>query len=151
MNLKDISINVFQALVKDQELLDLLEVPSTSMKDIREQILEDRYPSDLIENSATRICVFENPSSPTLNPLVEKGWIEVDIYVTKEKNKVDRRVLLIAQRVIDLLDTDKRKRRGKAPIPTGIGLYYYNRLANLPTDNWEWIKYGLIFQYDNIK
>jgi hypothetical protein len=139
------------ALAKDEELLNLLEIPSTSMKDIREQILEDRYPADLITDNKTRICIFENPSSPTSTPLIETGWIEVDIYATKEKNKIDRRVLLIAQRLKDLLDANARQKRGEKPIATGTGLYYYNRLSNLPTNNREWIKYGLIFCYDNIK
>lgn len=141
MKLKDMTVNIFITLARDENLLTLLEVPTREMKDIREQIIEDRYPRDLIDNNLSRLCVFEMPSSPTINPIVERGWVEVDIYVTKEKNKIDRRSLLIAERLVELLHNTKI---------AGTGLNYYNRLANLQSDSQEWVKYGVVFSYDNI-
>ncbi|MGE6227631.1 hypothetical protein [Paenibacillus chitinolyticus] len=159
MNLKDITVGTFQVIVQDNVLLDLLEVPYTDvngkktrlMKSIREQIVEDKYPSDLIEDNLSRLCVYELPSTPTLNPNVEKGWIEIDIYTTKEKNKVDRRVLVVAERLICLLDNENRKKHNLPPVSSGVGLRYYNRLANMQTDSREWVKYGLVFNYDFIR
>lgn len=149
--LKDISVNVFMALAKDANLQLLLEMPSTTMKDIREQILEDRYPNDLIQNNLPRVCVYENPSTPAFGQMLEKSWLEVDIYVTKEMDKVDRKTLLIAEHIINALDTKERQKRGLKPIVAGMGLNFYNRLPNLPTDRPEWKKYGLLFYYDNIR
>ncbi|WP_336786953.1 hypothetical protein [Paenibacillus sp. MMO-177] len=159
MNLKDITVSIFQVIVQDKELLDLLEVPVTDvngtptrlMKSIREQIVEDKYPSDLVVDNLSRLCVYELPSVPTSNPNVEKGWLELDIYVTKEKNMADRRVLLVAERLISLLDNERRKRLNLSPVSAGVGLRYYNRLANMQTDSREWVKYGLVFNYDLIR
>lgn len=159
MNLKDIIVVTFQSLATDNQLLELLEVPFTdvdgtptrTMKSIREQIIEDKYPSDLVDNNLSRLCVYELPSSPTQNPIVEKGTIEIDVYVTKEKNKADRRSLLVAERLIGLLDNENRKMAGMKPVGAGTGLQYHSRLANLPTDSREWVKYGLLFKYDMIR
>lgn len=159
MNLKDITVNIFQAIVEDDGLLDLIEVPLTdvgglpkrTMKSIREQIVEDKYPSDLIENNLSRMCIYELPSTPTSNPNVEKGWLQIDVYVTKEKNKADRRVLVVAERLIGLLDNERRKKLSLPPVSAGVGLRYYNRMSNMQTDSREWVKYGLIFNYDLIR
>lgn len=159
MNLKDITVSIFQSLVQDNALLDLLEIPPTDvngtlarhMKQIREQIIEDKYPSDLVDSNLSRLCVYELPSTPTSNPNVEKGWLEIDIYVTKEKNKTDRRVLLVAERLISLLDNERRKKLNLPPVHAGVGVRYYNRLANMQTDSSEWVKYGLVFNYDLIR
>lgn len=151
MILKDITVNIFAELAQDIVLLNLIEVPATrTMKQIREQIIEDRNPNDLVEDTRSRLCVYENSSTPTYNPLVERGWVEIDVYVTKEKNKIDRRALLVAERLISLLDNERRKRKGFEPIGAGAGLRLYNRLPNLATDSSDWVKYGLVFSYDHI-
>lgn len=141
MRLKDIAVGVFSKLATDNELLSLLEVPSNTLHDIREQIVEDKYPNDLITTNLARLCVYETPTTKSLYDVVEKSYIQIDIYVTKEKNKIDRRILLIANRLIDLLNNTNID---------GFNVKYYNRLPNLPTDNQEWVKYGVVFSYDNI-
>jgi hypothetical protein len=157
-SIKSNYISVPKELNKDNKLLELLEVPKTEvdgvtvckMNDIKKQILEDRQPGDLITNTLSRLCVFEQPTAPTFNPIVERGWIEVDIYVQKDKNKIDRRVLIIAERIIELLDTKLRMKNGLKPIDIGAGLYYHNRMPDMMTDNEDWTKYGLVFKYDYI-
>jgi len=141
MRLKDVAVGVFSALVTDNELLDLLEVPTREMNAIKDQVVEDKYPNDLIVNNLSRLCVYENPTSTPIYTNIERSYIEIDIYVTKEKNKLDRRILQIANRLYDILN--KRNIEG-------YEIRYYNRLPNLPTDNNEWVKYGVVFNYDNI-
>ncbi len=141
MRLKDIAVGVFAKLATDNELLQLMEVPSSSLDDIRNQIIEDKYPNDLVKTNLTRLCVYETPTSKSPFSPIEKSFIQIDIYVTKEKNKIDRRVLLLANQLFKLLH--------KANI-NGYGLEYYNRLPNLPSDNKEWVKYGVVFSYANI-
>lgn len=150
MRIKDNAVNVFMVLAKDKKLLDLLKVSSTSMKDIRRQIIEDRIPTDLIEEALPRICIYENPSTISINPIIERGWIEIDIYVPKEIDIVDRRSLLIAERVVEILDYDERKKQGLKPNVTGMGLHYKQRLPNLPVDTRDWKKYGVVFVYDYV-
>lgn len=140
MRLKDVAVGAFELIATDEELLNLLEVPTRSMKDIREQIVEDKYPNDLVVNSLSRLCVYENPTTKFSYSVVEKSFIEIDIYVTKEKNKIDRRVLLVANRLFEILHNKNIE---------GFQVTYYNRLPNLPTDNKEWVKYGVVFTYDN--
>lgn len=151
MNLKDIVISLFMALSKDEELLNLLEVPTSAMKDIKKQIIEERYPSDLVSNNLSRVCVYENPTTRTSNPLIERGWVGIDIYVHKDKNKIDRRILLIVERLINLLDTENRLKAGKTPILSGVNLSYYNRIPNMYVDDENYVRYGLIFCYDYFK
>lgn len=151
LNLKDTMSNVFVALKDDEELLSLLKVPTRDMKDIKKQLIEDRYPDGLVQDNLSRLCIYETPSSPTMNPNVERGWVEIDIYVTKENNRIDRRILLIAKRIIEVLDEKERVKRGKSPVQSGVNLSYYNRLPNMFTDNESWIKHGLVFSYDYIR
>lgn len=141
MRLKDVAVGVFGILATDTELLTLMEVPSNSMKDIKEQIVEDKYPNDLVVNSLSRLCVYETPTSKSIYSVLEKSFIEVDIYVTKERNAIDRRILLIADRIFKLLHNKNIE---------GFTVEYFNRLPNLPTDNKQWVKYGVVFSYDNI-
>lgn len=152
MGYADIATNIFMALAKDSELLNLLGVPTTDMVDIRKQIIEDRQPYDLVENPSSRLCVFENPSTPTpSNAFMEKGWIEIDIYVIKQTDEIDRRTVKIADHIIESVDSDKRIFNGLKPIVAGINLSYYNRLPNMLTDRPEWKKYGIVFCYDYVK
>lgn len=140
MRLKDVAVGIFRVMSSDETLLNLLEVPDRSISSIREQIIEDKYPNDLVTDNLTRMCVYETPTSKSVFSASERCYVEIDIYVTKDKNKVDRRVLLIANRLYELFhnkDVD------------GFQMVYYNRLPNLPTDNQEWVKYGIVFSYDN--
>jgi hypothetical protein len=150
-SIKDRMSAVFMALYQDEELLQLLEVPSRNMKDIKTQIIEDRYPNDLVNDNLTRLCVFENSTSPSYNPNVEMCWVEVDVYTTKEKNKIDRRMLLVAEKVIDVLDARRRELKGLPPVHAGVDLRYFQRIPNMYKDNQEWSKYGLVFKYNNFQ
>lgn len=135
------AVGVFAKLATSTELLSLLEVPDPKgMEQIRNQVIEDKYPSDLVESDLTRLCVYEIPSSTPLFSMVESNFIEIDIYVTKEKNKKDRRVLQIVNKLMGILHNQKIE---------GMEIRYYNRLPNLPTDNKEWVKYGVVFTYDS--
>lgn len=145
MRLKDVAVGLFSILVTDSELLSLLEVPtlngSRTMKSIKEQVVEEKYPNDLVVNNLSRLCVYETPSTPSLYTVIEKSFVEIDIYVTKEKNAIDRRTLLIVDRIFNLLHNREID---------GFQIHYFNRLPNLATDNNSWSKYGLVFSYDNI-
>lgn len=141
MRLKDVAVGIFSTLTTDSELLNLLEVPTSSMEDIKKQVVEDKYPNDLVLNSLSRLCVYETTSSKSIYSIVEKCFIEIDIYVTKEKNTLNRRALLIANRIYELLHNKNIY---------GFEVVYSNRLPNLPSDNKEWVKYGIVFSYVNI-
>lgn len=148
MSIADILDNIFISLAKDDELLSLLKVPSNKMIDIKKQIIEDKYPNDLISNNLTRICIYENPS--TYHDVLENHWLEIDIYINKENN-LNKEVYLIADRIIEILDEKKRALKNKPPILTGLGMHYYNMLPNMAIGDNNWTQFTLIFTYDYIK
>lgn len=155
MSMKDIAVEIFMTLAKNQELLTLIEFPSTLssnnfMSKIKEQIIEDRYPSDLVTNKLTKICVYENPSSLSFNGFAEKCWVEVDIFTHRDIERINRKSLIIADHICSILDTNARAKRGLSSV-AGIGLQYFNKIPSLMTDRPEWKKFGLVFNYEIIK
>lgn len=150
IQLKDITVEVFMALAKNDNLHRLMGMYEPTMAELRMRILEDSQPPDIIEDLDTRICVYETPSTPAFGNMTEKGWVNIDVYVHKDNNR-SREILIIAQELINSLDAKQRLKRGLKPINAGIQLDYHSRLPNRATDNIDWLRYGLIFKYDLIR
>jgi hypothetical protein len=151
MKLKDKAVNTFMALARDQELLQLLGVPTTKLTDAKKQILEDKFPNLVTDDKRGRLCVYELTSHSPLPYGIDRGWVEIDIYVHKDVNIVDRRVLLVAERLVCLLDNEERKKVGLQPVQVGAGFNFDHRIPNMTTESVDWVKYGLVFKYDSMR
>lgn len=117
LDIKKIHIEVFKALSSDSELLRLLEIDSSLLKgndllnQLRIQIVDNPSPDDLLNNYATRLCIYESNCTINSSRHLETGILCVDIHCTQDKNSVDRRILKVAQRVIEILDSEERKKQ----------------------------------------
>lgn len=149
MRLKGVAVGIFSKIANDEKLLDLLEVPYTNingnpvrtLRSIRNQIIENKYPNDLVTSNLSRLCIYELPTVKGYETILENCYIQIDIYVAKDKNEVDRRILLIAERIVELLN---------GAVINDYPIYYFNRNPDSPVDDPDWTKYGLIFGYNNI-
>ena len=150
IQLKDITVEVYMALAKNKTLLELMGLNNPTMAEIRERILEDSQPPEIITDLDTRLCVYETPTTPAYGNISERGWVNIDIYVHKDNNR-SREILVIAQELINSVDAKQRIKRGLSPVNAGIQLDYHSRLPNRATDNIDWSRYGLIFKYDLIR
>ena len=124
IDLKNIYVEVFSAIKSDTEMLDLLEIDYSSgdknelIKNIREQVLDTSKPDDLLTNYKTRICIYESDSNRSYGS--ERGYIRIDIHITQDKNAIDRRLLKIAKRLVEIIDTKERKLAGLKPLAIGF-------------------------------
>lgn len=151
MSWKDCVVNVFMTLARDERLLELLEVPSRNIADIRNQIVETVYPDTTTADKLSRICIYETPSSLNFQSGVERNCIEIDIYVHKDVHKRDRRAIIIAEHIRDLLDYRQREKRGIKPASiAGFQFSYYQRIPHI-SNHRDWVGYGLVFHYDSVK
>lgn len=141
MRFKDIVGGVFSKIAVDSELLNLLDIPSDNLETIKKQIVEEKYLAEIGADNLPRLYIYENQPTSSLNSSTERCNIQIDIYVPKSLYKEDKRTLLIASRLYDLLSCSDIE---------GITLRYSTRLPNLPIDNNDWIKYGIVFNYTNI-
>lgn len=154
INIKDIYRETFLAIKKDTELLDLLEVKyngvdeNTFLTNLRKQVLETSEPENLLNDYSTRICIHERDGG-FRTQREEVGYLTVDIHISKDKNKIDSRMSDVIKRVIEVLDTRERKKRGLDKLNIGLyGLQYRNR-AFIETTNrgTGWEKYSIYFEY----
>lgn len=147
MKLKSIAVELFAILTRDEKLLDLMEIPKDKnsderpMKYLKKQFLEEKNPGDLVDTDFIRLCVYELPASRSRFSVLERSYIQIDIYVTKKKNLRDRRTLMIADRLRELLHGAKI---------FDIDVTYFNRSPDSESQNAEWTKYGITFCYNNI-
>jgi hypothetical protein len=142
LNVKDLVVNVFMKLVRDEKLLDLIEVPEPrDMRQLRYQVKDIRYPTDLRDSKLTRICFFEVGTSQ-MKPPVERGRIEFDVYVHRDQHEKDRRALMIIDHLTEMLD-------GFSGV--GIEMHYEKRLGELTSNAEQWVRYGVAFYYDLIR
>lgn len=149
MKLKEITVELFSILTTDEKLLELMEVPCQviagkkkyNMSTLKKQFLEEKNPGDLVETDFTRLCIYELPTSKSKFSILEQAYIQIDIYVNKKKNVRDRRTIMIADRLRELLHNNKI---------FDYDIHYYNRSPDSEADNMEWTKYGITFNYDNI-
>lgn len=121
------------------------------MADIRKQIDETVYPDASTTDKLSRICIYEIPSALNFQTAIERNCIEIDIYVHRDAHRRDRRALLIAEHIHNILDTRERKKHGIEPASiAGFNFSYYQRLPNISNDR-DWVGYGLLFHYDMAK
>lgn len=153
--LKQAYVETFKALKNDTELLDLLEIdynnktPQEVMANVRKQIVDGSQIDDLLEEYSTRLAIYEKNSDVVIDN-VETNYLSIDIHITYDNNKIDRRALLIAERLIEILDSRHRKRRGLQPLDIGLdGLEYYTRktetTASKTVTGWE--QYTVLFRF----
>lgn len=154
-DLKKIYVNIFNAIKSDDELLMLLDIDKDGveindfLKKCRSQIIDSPTPDDLLNNYDTRICIYEEQSNRVES--VDVGYIRMDIHITQDKDKIDRKKLKIAKRLIEVLDSKERKRAGKKPLPIGLfGLSFRHRTSDKSTNYTGWDKYSLVFEYQHI-
>lgn len=149
IRLKSIAVELFSVLTKDKELLELMEVPKTYskgkdiylMKDLKKQFIEEKNAGDLVDTDFTRLCIYELPATRSRFSILERSYIQIDIYVTKRKNIRDRRTLMIADRLRKLLHNSRI---------FDYEITYFNRTPDSEAQNAEWTKYGITFCYSNI-
>ena len=150
-DLKEVYVNVFRTIRDDKNILDLLEVDynqeqNAFLADLRGQVIDSPSPDDLLNNNKTRICIYENSSNKYQN--IDIGYIRIDIHITQDKNIIDRRVLKIIKRLIEILDTKERKKNNLDRLPIGLdGLQFYQRIPSQESSYSGWDKYSLLFQY----
>lgn len=155
MRIKQVHVETFKALKNDTELLDLLEVdykglsPNEVMTNVRKQIIESSKPDGLLTDYSTRLAIHEEDGG--FNGInTETSYLAIDIHITNDNNKKDRRALLIIQRLIELLDTKQRAKQGLPKLPIGLdGLVYTTkRVENVSTRTTTgWEKYTVVFKY----
>ena len=153
-DLKDIYVKVFCAIRDDKKLLDLLEIDvgndyNKFIATLRDRVIDSPSPDDLLNNNATRICIYESTSSQYMN--TDIGYLKIDIHITQDKNSLDRRVLKIIKRIIEILDTKEREKNGMDRLDIGLdGLVFNKRLPAQQVSYSGWDKYSLLFEYKYI-
>lgn len=157
VNIKEIYETIFIELTEDKKLLDLLNVPYENLEGndllvaFREQILENSIPDDLLNDYSTRLCTHEQGGGYQ-TPFLEIGYIAIDIHITKNNNEKDRRGVQLMTRIIEILDTRERKKRGLERLPLGLeGLEYKERSLNQKRVNTGWEKFTLVFKYTYLR
>lgn len=142
MRFVDISGLAFSMAIKDDVLLDLLNIPMPrDVKTIRKHILNEAYPTDLIDSDISRICVYETNSTTVPRNSLETCYLEFDIYVHKKTDQADKRASLIANRINKLFNKK---------FIDGYELSFFHRMSSPKTSSEDWVKYGIVFRYDNI-
>lgn len=157
VNIKEIYETIFIELTEDKKLLDLLNVPYENLEGndllvaFRKQILENSIPDDLLNDYSTRLCTHEQEGGYQ-TPFLEIGYIAIDIHITKNNNEKDRRGVQLMTRIIEILDTRERKKRGLERLPLGLeGLEYKERSLNQKRVNTGWEKFTLVFKYTYLR
>lgn len=154
INIKNIYRETFLAIKRDTELLDMLEVvydgvdENTFLTNLRKQVQEINEPENLLNDYSTRICYHERDGGYRTQR-EEVGYLAVDIHISKDKNRLDGRMSDIIKRVIEVLDTKERAKRGLEPLNVGLyGLQYKNRVYNETRSRGTgWDKYSIYFEY----
>ncbi|WDV47046.1 hypothetical protein PV797_04920 [Clostridiaceae bacterium M8S5] len=136
MKFKNITGAVYAKLQADSELLTLIGLSSDS-NNSNNQILLDKYPSNLKDNNTTKLLVYEN--QPITKDTIEIVNLQIDIYIHKSIDERNTKLISILNRLYCLLDSLDIE---------GYRLQYSTRLPNLPIENNDWIKYGIVFKTD---
>lgn len=156
LDIRSIYIQTFRAIKNDTELLDLLDVEykgvdaNTFLANLREQVTEGSAPDDLLNNYKTRLCIHEN-NAISVGTFEDIGYVAIDIHITKDRNSQSGVLSDIVSRLVSVLDTRQRKKRGLKPLEIGLyGLKYNTRTFEDRSNNTGWEKYTVIFEYRSI-
>ena len=156
LNIKNIYIQTFLAIKADTKLLDLLEVEykdvdeNTFLTNLRKQVIEGSNPDDLLNDYSTRLCVHERDGGYTTT-YEDVGYINIDVHIAKDKNKLDNRLSDIVKRIVEVIDTRQRQAEGLKPLNVGLyGLTYKTRNLESLSNNYGWEKYTITFEYKYI-
>lgn len=153
-DIKNVFVQVFRVIQSDAELLSLIGIDRSDydtendfLVALRKQVIDAEIPDDLLNNYDIRLCIHEAEGGYT-NQLQEVGYLSIDIHISQDKNTKDRRHLQIQKRIIEMLDTNNRKRCGLPIIPIGLdGLNYKRRLTDRMANTTGWEKHSVIFEY----
>lgn len=154
INIKQVSVAVFLAIKNDKKLLELIDINRDDfiddgefMKQLRKQIVDSSFPDDMLNDNSIRLCIHEQQGGYVSRP-VDVKYLAIDIHITKDKNVIDRRALLIMQRLVEVLDTKERNKQCKDKLPIGLyGLEYIDRYLNQKSTITGWEKHSVIFKY----
>jgi hypothetical protein len=81
----------------------------------------------------------------------ELGYLVVDIHITKDRNSQTGVLSDIVKRLVEVLDTAQRKKRGLPKLNIGLyGLKYDTRTFEDRSQNTGWEKYSVVFEYKSI-
>lgn len=154
IKLKNVFIQVFNAIKNDKQLLDLLGVTyegvdkQAFLTDLRRHVIEASKPDGILKEYHTRLCLHENNGlkSGSYNNI---AYFTIDIHVSKENNTKDGRLSDISQRIIEIVDTTERKKVGLPPLDVGLyGLNYNSKnMASNQSGNTGWEMYTIVFEY----
>lgn len=152
IDLKKAYVEIFLAIKNDPKFLELLEINKDELDanqflaQLREQVIEQQYPVDLLTNYNTRVCIYEDFSNR--QQAIEVGTFRIDLLVTQDKNRIDRKILMAVRRLIEILDTKERRRQNLPMLHIGLdGLTCRSRGFNQRSSNTGWDKYTITFQY----
>lgn len=154
IGIKDIYRQTFRAIKNDTKLLDLLDVEykdvdeNTFLTNLRRQVVEGSAPDDLLNDYSTRLCIHELNGKYQSGKREEIAYLVIDVHITKDKNMQTGLISDIVQRIIEILDSNQRKRQGLQPLQIGLyGLTYNNRLFDEKSNATGWEKYTITFEY----
>ena len=153
VDIKKIYIEVFGAIKNDTKLLDLLEVEykdvdkNTFITNLRKQVVEGSSPDGLLKTYEVRLCVHERDGA--FRGLHEDvGYLNIDIHISKDKNKTNGILSDIVKRIIEIIDTEERNKQGLQPLKVGLyGLCYKTRTFESRSSYTGWEKYSITFEY----
>lgn len=153
IDFKKMYVETFKAIKNDTKLLDLLEIehkdlePNVVLKNVRKQIQETSRIEDLLKENAIKLAIHEGDQGYK-SSIEETRYINIDILISKDKNRKERRALLLMQRLIEVLDTEQRKRRGLQALPIGLyGLEYRTQTLESRNTATGWEKFTVVFSY----
>lgn len=153
IDIKKIYKEVFNAVKNDTQLLDLLEVSykgvdrNTFITNLRKQVIEGSTPDGLLKTYEIRLCVHEREGA-FRGMHEDVGYLSIDIHISKDKNKVQGVLSDIVKRVIEVMDSNERKKQGLQPLKIGLyGLNYKTRTFENRSSYTGWEKYSITFEY----
>jgi hypothetical protein len=156
IDIRNIYSQTFKAIKNDTKLLDLLDVEYKNvdnnkfLTNLRAQVIEGSAPDDLLNNYKTRLCIHERTGS-SMGLYEELGYLVVDIHITKDRNSQTGVLSDIVKRLVEVLDTAQRKKRGLPKLNIGLyGLKYNTRTFEDRSQNTGWEKYSVVFEYKSI-
>ena len=153
IDIKKVYIQAFLAIKNDTQLLDLLDVEhenvdtNTLMTNLREQVVEASTPENLLNNYKTRLCIHERDGGYR-GRREAVDYLVIDVHIPKDRNMQTGRLSDIVKRLIEVLDTDQRKKQGLQPLSVGLyGLKYNTRTFSDRSGTTGWEKYSVVFEY----
>lgn len=152
IDISNIYKQVFRAIKEDETLLSLIGIKVDEyeqyelIQKIRSQVYEGTSPDDILTDYSTRLCLHEKRGAFKTNANV--GFFQIDVHVTKDKNTKTGILSRVIKRVIEVIDSDERRKCGLPQLQIGLnGLRVVERSFSPNSGISGWEKYTIIFEY----